>query len=161
MKATTTLGGMPRDPLFRVWFLFYLWSLIGCFFAWDERWPSFVWLFGAGLTCWLLYRRSTFAGIVGFLVSGSAVAVMLSKGWSMWSFLFPSYPWTIPPLPFLPYRAVTGLYYLTMTLVPIIVLMEHIASRHRILRQFEESVAEHRHDGRVIPPSGYYLITRR
>ena len=160
MKATTTLGGMPREPLFRVWFLFYIWALIGSFFAWGARWPWFAWLFGAALTCGLLYRRRALAGIAGFLVAGTAVAATLPNAWVVWSGAFSTPHWSFVPLPFFPYRAVTMLYHTSMLLVPLVVLAEHIASRHRILRQFEESVAERRH-GRVIPPSGYYLITRR
>lgn len=161
MKATTTLGGMQRDPLFRVWFLFYVWALAGCFFAPGASWPWFAWLGGASLTCGLLYRRSILAGIAGFLTCGSAVAAALPDAFAVIGF------GTLPAttidavLNHVRYPLVFRLYVIAMPLVPLIVLAEHIASRHRILRQFEESVAEHRRDGRVIPPSGYYLITRR
>lgn len=161
MNAQTKLGGMNRDSLFRIWFLFYVWTLAGDFFAWDSHWRWSVWLFGAALTCWLLYRRNMLAGIVGYLVCGTAAAANFPKAFTIWHGLF-SGSYSVAefyrPIPFNPLFRI--IYYTAMAFIPAVVLVLHVASRHRLLRAFEASLAVRRH-GRIVAPSSYYFVTLR
>jgi hypothetical protein len=50
--------------------------------------------------------------------------------------------------------------YTSLAFVPTVVLVIHLASRHRLQRSFEGTVALRRH-GRVIPPGAYYFVTLR
>ena len=160
MKAQTTIGGLNRDALLRIWFLFYVWAFVGSFFAWIPHWSWSAWVYGSALTCFLLYRRSPLAGIVGYIVCGTAVAATFPHALSLWGVLFlgESYPGTHFPFswPFL-YMV---LYNAALAFVPTAVFTLHVASRHRLLRAFEGTVAERRH-GRVIAPSAYYFVTNR
>jgi len=161
MTAQTTLGGMNRDSLFRIWFLFYVWTLAGEFFAWNSPWRWVAWVFGSALTCWLLYRRSMLAGIVGYIVCGTAAAAMLPTALVSWrAFLSSNYSFAFFTQP-IPVNPLFRLFVQTgMAFVPTIVLALHVASRHRLLRAFEGSLAVRRH-GRIIAPSSYYFVTLR
>ena len=160
MTAQTTLGGVNRDALLRLWFLFYVWAFVMSFFGWNAHWGWSAWVYGSALTCFLIYRRSPLAGIVGYIVSGTAVAAILPQSLRTISVFFfgPSKLATYFQFP--DPLIVQACYYITLAVVPTAVLVMHVASRHRLLRAFEGSVAERRH-GRTIAPSSYYLITLR
>lgn len=161
MTAQTKLGGMNRDSLFRIWFLFYVWTLAGDFFAWDSHWRWVAWVFGSALTCWLLYRRSMLAGIVGYLVCATAAAANFPTAFMVWQGLlsgYYSFSAFVRPIPSNPLFGIV--YHTAMAFIPAVVLVLHVASRHRLLRAFEASLALRRH-GRIIAPSSYYFVTLR
>ena len=77
MTAQTKIGGVSRDALLRLWFLFYVWAGIDCYFMPSQPWVWFAWLAGSGLTCILLYRHNDLAGIVGYVVAATATVMTL------------------------------------------------------------------------------------
>jgi hypothetical protein len=160
MTAQTKLGGVDRDALLRLWFLFYVWACVGSVFIPDEPWRWFAWLGGSALTCILLYRRNRLAGIVGYIVCAAAVATTLPLALTPWGALVSSHYdaatlFTLHRSPLFPL-----LYQTSLAFVPTVVLGVHVASRHRLLRGFEGRMVERRH-ARIIAPSSYYLVTFR
>ena len=158
--AQTKIGGLNRDALFRLWFLFFVWAGIGDTFMPYQPWRWFAWLFGAGLTCILLYRHNDLAGIVGYIVAATATAMTLPGAFSILSGFFAG------RISDAHGDHVTGEIFVfvflrvALAFVPTVILAMHVASRHRFQRSFEDSVARRRH-GRIIPPGAYYFVTRR
>jgi hypothetical protein len=160
MTPRTTLGGLNRNALLRVWFLFYLWVFVGGVLAPQPNWRWLALVLGSALTWIFIYRRNRLGGIVGFIVCGAMVIFTLPEALAAWGSVRSGAPAAetlfgvgVPPV-------LLALYRTANAIVPAVVLGLHVASRHRLLRAFEESVAERRH-GKVIAPSSYYLITRR
>ncbi len=160
MTVETKIGGVNRDALIRLWFLFFVWAGVGSIFLPHQSWRWFAWLMGSGLTCLLLYRHNDLAGIVGYLVSAVATAMTLPAALALLNVFF-SGRFTDATGAHISGGILLFVFRQTaLAFVPTVVLAVHVASRHRLQRSFEESVALRRH-GRIIPPSGYYLVTLR
>jgi hypothetical protein len=161
MTAQTKIGGLDREALLRVWFLFYVWAGIESYdFMPSHPVPWLAWMAGAGLTCLLLYWHSGLAGIVGYVVSATAAAMMLPEAVSTLSAFFAgriddAHGYDVAGGTFMfVFRPVA------LAFVPTMILALHLASRHRLQRSFERSEAVRRH-GRIIPPGAYYFVTFR
>ena len=160
MTPRTTLGGLNRDALLRVWFLFYVWVFVGGVLAPPPNWLWLALMFGSALAWILIYRRNRLGGIVGFIVCGTMVIFTLPDALAAWGSLRSNVAAGETLFGLDVHPVLLALYRTANAFVPTVVLALHVASRHRLLRAFEESVAERRH-GKVIAPSSYYLITRR
>lgn len=160
MTAQAKIGGVNREALLRLWFWFYVWACLGCVFQPQETGRWFAWMLGSGLTCILLYRHSVLAGIVGYLVAATATVLTLPAALSLLGAFFSGRLTDASGARFAGGVLVLVYRYAALAFVPTVVLALHVATRHRLQRSFEASVAPLRH-GHVVAPGAYYFVTFR
>ena len=158
MSVHLKSGGAGRDALLRVWFLFFLWVFVAYAVVPGLHGLLVALTFGAALTFLLVYWQNRLAGIVGFLVVGTAVVFALPPAYSAWSSIVSA---TLadgargrPSLDFVRFAT----YRAAVAFVPLVVIAVHFNFRHQLLRGFQ---ARDKVRGRRFSPSSYYLVTRR
>ena len=166
MTIRSRLGGVDRETLLRGWFLLFVWQLVNFaragFFP-QPAWLQQTWLFGTGLTIFLLYRRHCFAGLTGFLVIASLTGFSLLH-------CFAGLRWAraVPDDADINF-AFSGLtlhargyavFLVCQTLVPVAVLVSHLTSRHRLMLYGREVDIDAEVDNRR-RRGVYYFVTSR
>jgi hypothetical protein len=166
MTVRSRLGGVDRETLMRGWFLLFLWLMVNfarAGFSPQPAWLQEAWLFGTGLTIFLIHRRHRFAGLVGFLVVGSLAGftVLRCLAGLRWVHAVPhstdiNFAFSGLILHARGYAA----FVILQALVPVAVLVSHLTSRHRLMLYEPAADIDVETDPRR-RPGGYYFVTTR
>ncbi len=166
MTIRSRLGGVDRETLFRAWFLLFVWLLVNFVragFSPRPAWLQEMWLFGTGLTIFLIYRRHRFAGLVGFLVVASLAGFTVLRCFAglRWAHAVPNNTDINFAFSGLTLHARGyAVFLICQALVPVAVLASHLTSRHRLMLYGREVDIDAETDPRR-RRGGYYFVTTR